>query len=211
MFSPTRLTWARTSVAKQSNCGSRLFERLRTWPNVTERDHAWRMWRCRYLLPQLIHEWLMLPWKGFEIPWRNICNLCCTTMFPGLLPSSWLLEFSSFNVFNYSFIFFIFFLYFCPWCVHLPAGLSTLYRLAGLSLQSCFQSCIGWPVRLFDCGLLPLFATICHYLLVFCSHSSRCVTTLFVPNACPSVSYCKVLDQFDKTRQDFKHLSESSL
>ena len=74
-----------------------------------------------------------------------------------------------------------------------PVLFSVLYRMA------CS------PVRLWA------LATIYHYLPVFCSHSSRCVTTLFVPNACPSVSYCKILDQFDKTWQDFKHLSESSL
>ena len=173
MFSPTRLTWARTSVAKQSNCGSRLFERLRTWPNVTERDHAWRMWHCRYLLPQLTHEWLMLPWKGFEILWRNICNLCCTTMFPGLLPSSWLLEFSSSNVFNYSFIFFHIFslllsmmcspscrsLNFVPTCRPFsPVLFSVLYRMA------CS------PVRLWAlatiCHYLPQFATICQFFVL---------------------------------------------
>ena len=175
-------------------------KRDRTWPNVTERDNAWRMWRLSLFVASIDS------WVTHAALKRVLKSLGATSAifvvppcFPGLLPSSWLLEFSSFNVFNYSFIFFHIFslllsmmcspscrsLNFVPTCRPFsPVLFSVLYRMA------CS------PVRLWAlatiCHYLPLFATILPlFASFFVSHSSRCVTTLFVPNACPSVSYCK--------------------
>ena len=176
MFSPTRLTWAQTSVAKPIELWLTLVR------EAAKRDQTSRTWRCRHLLPQVMHKWPMLHQK--------VSKSCGTTSLIFVVPPCFLAFYHAVDCWSSRILMFSLFFH--------------VFSLL-LSRMMCSPSCRSFKFAPTCRPFSPVFSLVpclpvgsCHYLpkkgrflyptgfwfplLAVCNDA--------VPNACPSVSVC---------------------